>query len=69
MPPSRLHLPRVPARPGEAPDFSYVRLSAAGAIGRPPISARTEQIASLATELVRVLDEQHRAIGPWDPQL
>ncbi|HEX7416490.1 MAG TPA: thiamine pyrophosphate-dependent enzyme [Steroidobacteraceae bacterium] len=69
MSPSRLHLPRVPARPGEAPDFSYVRLSPAGAIERPPISARTEQIASLATELVRVLDEQHRAIGPWDPQL
>jgi len=32
---SRLHLPHPPARPGEAPDFSYVQLSPAGAVPRP----------------------------------
>ncbi|NCW21465.1 MAG: hypothetical protein EBV76_06820, partial [Gammaproteobacteria bacterium] len=31
---SKLHVPAVPARPGERPDFSYVRLSAAGEVAR-----------------------------------
>ncbi|MBT8075916.1 MAG: hypothetical protein KJN61_05565, partial [Gammaproteobacteria bacterium] len=32
---SRLHIPRPSARPGEAPDFSYLSLSEAGAVSRP----------------------------------
>jgi 2-oxoisovalerate dehydrogenase E1 component alpha subunit len=66
---SRLHLPRPPARPGEKPDFSYVHLSPAGAVPRPEVSARSRDIGSLATELVRVLDEGHQAVGPWNPRL
>ena len=31
---SRLHVPNPPARPGDKPDFSYVRLSPAGAVGQ-----------------------------------
>ena len=50
---SRLHLPRVPARPGEAPDFSYVQLSAAGAVPRPEINARARDMLSLSVDLVR----------------
>ena len=26
-------------------------------------------IADLSTTLVRVLDDEHRAVGPWDPHL
>jgi 2-oxoisovalerate dehydrogenase E1 component alpha subunit len=66
---SRLHLPRPPARPGEKPDFSYVHLSPAGAVPRPEVSARSRDIGSLATDLVRVLDEGHQAVGPWNPRL
>jgi 2-oxoisovalerate dehydrogenase E1 component alpha subunit len=68
-PKSRLHVPSPPARPGQAPDFSYVRLSPAGALGRPEPNARLLELGALATGLVRVLDDQHRAIGPWDPHL
>ena len=62
-------MPLVPARPGEAPDFSYVRLSPAGAVRKPPIDVPVAGTADLAEDLVRVLDEQHRAVGPWNPGL
>jgi 2-oxoisovalerate dehydrogenase E1 component alpha subunit len=66
---SRLHVPHSPARPGEKPDFSYVALSPAGAVPRPAPDARARDIQSLAVELVRVLDDDHRARGPWQPDL
>jgi 2-oxoisovalerate dehydrogenase E1 component alpha subunit len=66
---SRLHLPRVPARPGEAPDFSYVQLSPAGAVPRPEINARARDMMSLSVDLVRVLDDRGEAVGPWHPHL
>src|SRR5271166_2163510 len=67
--PSRLHVPRTPARPGEAPDFSYVDLSPAGAVARPEVTAKCRDIGSLALEMVRVLDDAHDAVGPWHPHL
>ena len=66
---SRLHVPRPPARPGEAPDFGYVRLSPAGAVGRPDVAAAAADIESLSVDLIRVLDDEHRAQGPWNPRL
>jgi 2-oxoisovalerate dehydrogenase E1 component alpha subunit len=66
---SRLHLPRVPARPGETPDFSYVQLSPAGAVPRPEINARARDMMSLSVDLVRVLNDSGEAIGPWNPHL
>jgi 2-oxoisovalerate dehydrogenase E1 component alpha subunit len=67
--PSRLHVPHAPARPGQAPDFSYVRLSPAGAVARPDVAAAAVDIEQLAVDLVRVLDDSHRAVGPWNPHL
>ena len=67
--PSRLHVPRVPARPGEAPDFSYVDLSPAGSVARPDVNARARDISFLSVELVRVLDDNGEALGPWHPHL
>src|SRR5256714_14164577 len=70
MPPrSRLHVPAQPARPGQEPDFSYVQISPAGAVNRPDVTASVRNIENLALEMVRVLDEEHRAVGPWDPHL
>jgi 2-oxoisovalerate dehydrogenase E1 component alpha subunit len=66
---SRIHIPQPTARPGEAPDFSYLDLSPAGAVDRPAADAHAADIASLAHELVRVLDDEHTAQGPWAPQL
>lgn len=70
MPPkSRLHVPKTPARPGDAPDFSYLELSPAGAVKRPATGVRERDIRGLAETLVRVLDDQHQAVGPWTPRL
>src|ERR1700749_1002245 len=66
---SRLHLPSPPARPGEAPDFSYVQVSPAGAVDKPQVNARARDIENLSVELVRVLDDSGEAVGPWHPHL
>jgi 2-oxoisovalerate dehydrogenase E1 component alpha subunit len=70
MPPrSRLHVPNPPARPGDRPDFSYVQISPAGETPRPELTTAPRAMENLAHEMVRVLDEQHRAVGPWNPRL
>ncbi|HLF30345.1 MAG TPA: thiamine pyrophosphate-dependent enzyme [Xanthomonadales bacterium] len=66
---SRLHIPHAAARPGEAPDFSYLALSLAGEVARPATDSRVAEIEFLANGLVRVLDEEHVAQGPWNPRL
>ena len=65
----RLHVPHPPARPGERADFSYLKLSPAGSVARPDPRSTAEGMSDLATSLVRVLGEDHRAVGPWDPHL
>jgi 2-oxoisovalerate dehydrogenase E1 component alpha subunit len=64
-----LHVPAPPARPGQEPDFSYLTLSAAGAVPRPEVTVPAGEVEELSKELVRVLDDEHAAVGPWNPQL
>ena len=66
---SRLHVPHPPARPGEKPDFSYLSLTPAGAVGRPDAKAPVREVENLGREMVRVLDDDGRAVGPWNPHL
>ncbi len=66
---SRLHIPKPHSRPGERPDFSYLELSDAGAVDRPDINAPVRGISHLSIDLVRVLDDAHTAVGPWNPHL
>ncbi len=66
---SKLHIPHPPARPGETPNFDYVAISPAGEVPRPEVNARVRDIAGLAESLVRVLDDEHVARGPWHPHL
>jgi 2-oxoisovalerate dehydrogenase E1 component alpha subunit len=67
--PLRLHVPEPTGRPGHPTDFSYLHLSPAGAVRRPRIDVTPADTGDLAWELVRVLDDEGRAVGPWDPQL
>ncbi len=66
---SRLHVPKVPARPGDKPDFSYLKLAPAGKTPRPDSNAPAGEIRYLPEGLVRVLDDGHQAVGPWNPHL
>ncbi|MEB2869973.1 3-methyl-2-oxobutanoate dehydrogenase (2-methylpropanoyl-transferring) subunit alpha [Pseudomonas rhizosphaerae] len=63
--PLRLHVPEPSGRPGCKTDFSYLQLSAAGAVRKPAVDVDPQATADLAASLVRVLDEQGHAQGPW----
>ncbi len=65
----RLHVPEPTGRPGHGTDFSYLHLSPAGAVRRPPVDIAPVETSDLAYTLVRVLDEDGRAVGPWAPQI
>src|SRR5690606_23318609 len=52
-----------------ATDFSYLRLADAGAVRKPPIDTLAIDTTDMAHTLVRVLDDQGNAIGPWAPDL
>jgi len=67
--PLRLHVPEPSGRPGCITDFSYLHLSPAGAVRRPPVDTTHFDTADLAYSLVRVLDERGRAVGPWAPEV
>ncbi|HEX6018306.1 MAG TPA: 3-methyl-2-oxobutanoate dehydrogenase (2-methylpropanoyl-transferring) subunit alpha [Burkholderiaceae bacterium] len=67
--PLRLHVPEPTGRPGRETDFSYLRLSPAGAARRPPVDVTPFDTADLAYSLVRVLDDDGRAVGPWAPEV
>ena len=69
MCPFDLHIPTPPARPGDTPDFSALAIPAAGAVPRPDIRARAETLRDMAQGLVRVLDDESRAVGPWAPDI
>lgn len=64
-----LHVPEPPFRPGDTPDFSSLNVPAAGSAPRPDVAASPAETHPLTTALVRVLDEDDRAVGPWDPKL
>jgi len=64
---SRLQIPKSSARPGETPDFSYLDLSPAGSADKPAFDAATRDIEHLSSGLIRVLDDDHTAKGPWNP--
>ncbi len=64
-----LRIPEPKARPGEMLDFGNLRLSPAGEVPRPPIDVDHVEMRDLAYRLIRVLDDQGRAVGPWAPAL
>ena len=64
-----LHVPEPKYRPGDTPDFSSVLVPAAGTAPRPDVMAEAEETFPLCTHLVRVLDDDGKAVGPWDPKL
>ena len=67
--PLRLHVPEPTGRPGCRTDFSYLHLSPAGSVRKPPIDVSAIDTSDLAHSLVRVLDDEGRAVGPWAPDL
>ncbi|NKE66314.1 3-methyl-2-oxobutanoate dehydrogenase (2-methylpropanoyl-transferring) subunit alpha [Ramlibacter sp. RBP-2] len=65
----RLHVPEPSGRPGCTTDFSYLHVSPAGAVRKPPVDTSHFDTNDLAYSLIRVLDEDGQAAGPWVPQI
>jgi 2-oxoisovalerate dehydrogenase E1 component alpha subunit len=69
LPRLSLHVPEPRFRPGDPVDFVGVDVPPAGAARRPDSAAAAGEFTDLAYTLVRVLDDEGRAVGPWDPKL
>lgn len=69
LPPLSLHVPEPKFRPGDAVDYADFDKGEAGAVTRPPIDADPSTMRDHAYGLVRVLDDDGKAVGPWDPRL
>ncbi|MEQ1540986.1 MAG: 3-methyl-2-oxobutanoate dehydrogenase (2-methylpropanoyl-transferring) subunit alpha [Novosphingobium sp.] len=69
LPPLSLHVPEPPFRPGDPVDYSFLKIPPAGAQPRPDEGCAAEDTHPLCHDLIRVLDDDHRAVGPWDPKL
>jgi 2-oxoisovalerate dehydrogenase E1 component alpha subunit len=67
--PLSLHVPEPPARPGDRPDFSGLAIPQAGRVRRPPVDGAAHDIHDLAYSVIRVLNRQGEAVGPWRPGL
>jgi len=69
LPPLSLHVPEPRFRPGDSVDFADFDRGAAGAVSRPDPAAAPATMRDHAYSLIRVLDDEGRAVGPWDPKL
>ena len=67
--PLSLHVPEPTGRPGCKTDFSYLQLSKAGEVRRPEVDTAFGDTADLVSSLIRVLDEDGNAVGPWAPDI
>ena len=63
--PLQFHVPEPEVRPGDTPDFSKVVVPPAGEQPRPPVDAKPEDIRDLAYTIIRVLNDEGQAVGPW----
>jgi len=69
LPPLSLHVPEPRFRPGDEADFNDFDMPVAGAVARPDIAVNPADIRDMSYAMVRVLDDEGTAQGPWDPRL
>jgi len=66
--PLTLHVPEPAGRPGGAPSFDF-EIPEAGSVRRPDVDVAPEEIRDLAYTIIRVLDGDGNAVGPWAERL
>lgn len=67
--PLKFHIPEPKHRPGDEPDFSDIPIPAAGSLPRPDTSTPDDKLYDFPHGMIRVLDDEHKAVGEWDPKL
>ncbi len=63
--PLSLHVPEPAFRPGDEPDFSNVKIARAGAVRKPDVFVAADDIHDLAYSIIRVMNRDGEAVGPW----
>ncbi|PCI61224.1 MAG: 3-methyl-2-oxobutanoate dehydrogenase (2-methylpropanoyl-transferring) subunit alpha [Kordiimonadales bacterium] len=63
--PLKFSVPEPTGRPGDEPDFTGIEIPEAGSARRPEIDAKASSMKELASTMVRVLDDDGNAVGPW----
>ena len=69
LPPLSLHIPEPRYRPGDTPDFGDIAVPSVDATPRPSEDTKPDAMRELCYGLVRVLDFDGVAKGPWDPKI
>jgi len=64
-----LHIPKPRARPGDKPDFSGWSFPEPGSTPKPDIDESAVEMRDYAYGLIRVLDMDGNALGPWTPSI
>lgn len=67
--PLTLHVPEPKFRPGDTVSFDDMVFPEAGSVARPPVDADPSTLRDLPFTLIRVLDTEGKAVGPWNPRL
>lgn len=62
--PLTLHVPEPAGRPGGNPSFD-LDIPEAGSVRRPEVDVAPAEIRDLAYTIIRVLDDDGNAVGPW----
>lgn len=68
-PPLSLQVPEPEWRPGDTPDYSHVVFPPAGSVDRPAVDIDPRDIRDLAYTIIRVLNREGEAVGPWADSL
>lgn len=63
--PLSLNVPEPGCRPGDEPDFSDFAIPKAGEVERPPGDVDPNDIREMAFSIIRVLNAEGEAVGPW----
>ncbi len=64
-----LHIPKPRARPGDKPDFSGWSFPEPGETPKPDVDETAFEMRDYAYGLIRVLDMEGNALGPWTPSI
>lgn len=67
--PLSFKVPEPPVRPGDEPDFSDFDVPKAGTVRKPGVDTDAHDIKDLATTMIRVLNREGDAVGPWAEEL
>jgi len=69
LPKLTLHVPEPRYRPGDVVDYSSLAIPLAGAQPRPDETCAADVTHPLCLDMIRVLGDDDRAHGPWNPGL